>query len=368
MRRRFVYFVAIVQAILWSVHAFVYATWVAFQGSSHAVLPHLDLVFLLLSLSFVSASLLAWRFWQWPVRVYYTAAAIWLGFVNFFFLAACACWIFYGIARALRLPWSQPRVAWAAFGIASTVGIYGLLNAAFVRVRRVTIKLPNLAANWRGRVAALVTDTHLGHVRGPRFARRIVATVSRFQPDLVLVAGDYYDGTAADVRKLAQPLSALSSPLGTYFIAGNHEQFSDDSKYLQSVSDAGVRVLNNEKVVLDGLQLVGVHFRDALRADRLRGILQNARLDPNAASILLTHAPDQLAVAAEAGIGLQVNGHTHGGQFFPFTIMTRRIYGRFVYGLNRLGSMQVYTSYGAGGWGPPLRVGTSPEIVLLTFK
>jgi uncharacterized protein len=369
MRTRIVYFVAIAQAILLLLHAFVYETWTAFQRSPHTlIIPQISLASLFLSVSFIVASLLAWRFWQWPVRLFYTAAAIWLGFFNFFFLAACASWIVLGFARVLRWRWEQSYISWAAFGIAIIAGVYGLLNAAFVRVRRVSVKLPNLPASWRGRVAALVTDTHLGHVRGVGLARRIVAMISRYKPDLVLIAGDFYDGTIAHFRKLAAPLTALSAPQGTYFIAGNHEQFGDDTKYLEAISAAGVRVLNNEKVILDGLQLVGVHFRDAVQAERLRQILQNARLDPNAASILLTHAPDQLATAAEAGISLQVNGHTHGGQFFPFTIFTKRIYGAFVYGLNRLENMLVYTSYGAGTWGPPFRVGTSPEIVLITFE
>jgi predicted MPP superfamily phosphohydrolase len=363
------YFVAMVQAILLLSHAFVYETWKAFARSSHAmVIPHLSLAFFILSVSFVTASLLAWRFAQWPVRFLYTVAAAWLGLFNFFFLAACASWIFLGFARVLHLSWEQNYIAWLTFGIAAIAGVYGMLNAAFVRIRRVSVNLPNLPASWRGRVAALVTDTHLGHVRGVGFARRIVATVSRYKPDLILIAGDFYDGTVANLRKLAAPLGQLSPPHGTYFIAGNHEQFGDDTKYLEAVSAAGVRVLNNEKIVLDGLQLVGIHFGDAVRAERLRSILQNARLDPNSASILLTHAPDQLAVAAEAGISLQVNGHTHGGQFFPFTIPTKRIYGAFVYGLNRLGNMLIYTSYGAGTWGPPIRVGTTPEIVLITFE
>ncbi len=369
MRTRIIYFVAVIQAILLASHWFVYQTWTSFQ---HAPDPPgisaLGLAVAILSVSFVIASLLAWRFAQLPVRLFYTAAAVWMGFFNFFFLAACASWIFYELSKALRLPWPQQHIALALFGLAAVAGVYGLVNSASVRVKRVSVKLPNLPASWRGRVAALVTDMHLGHVRGISFARRIVAMVSRHQPDIVLLAGDLYDGTAANVRKLAEPLRGLSAPHGAYFIAGNHEEFGDHTKYLEAVEAAGVRVLNNEKVVLDGLQLVGVHYRDAAHPERLRAILQGARLDPNAASILLTHAPDQLTVAAEEGIGLQVSGHTHGGQFFPFTLFTSRIYGAFVYGLNRLGNLLVYTSYGAGTWGPPLRVGTSPEIVLLSFE
>jgi predicted MPP superfamily phosphohydrolase len=283
-------------------------------------------------------------------------------------LAACACWLVYGLGKALRLPGHQQDIAFLLFGLATAAGLYGVVNAARVRVRRVPVKLPNLPANWRGRVAALVTDTHLGHVRGLGFAKRIVAIVSRLEPDIVLIGGDLYDGTAANVRELAEPLRGLSAPYGAYFIAGNHEEFGDHTKYLEAVGAAGVRVLNNEKVVLDGLQLIGVHYRDATDPEHLRAILRSTGLDPSQASILLTHAPDQLAVAAEQGIGLQLSGHTHGGQFFPFTWLTRRVYGRFVYGLYQLGSLLVYTSYGAGTWGPPLRVGTRPEIVLFKFE
>lgn len=369
MRTRIVYFAAILQTILLIFHGFVYETWADFERSSSAArIPHLGTIFFLLSLTFVTASLLAWRFPQCPARLYYKAAAVWLGFFNYFVVAACACWILYLAERALHLSWSQQQIASSTFGIALLVGFYGLLNASLVRTRRVTVKLPNLPASWRGRVAALVSDMHLGHVRGAGFARRIVAKISRHNPDLVLIAGDFYDGTIADFRKLAEPLALLKPPFGAYFIAGNHEQFGDDTKYLQAMAAVGVRAVNNEKLTLDGLQLVGVHFRDAVRADRFGAILQSARIDAGAASILLTHAPDQLAVAAEAGISLQVSGHTHGGQFFPWTIFTKRIYGAFVYGLQRLGNMQVYTSCGAGTWGPPVRVGTTPEIVLIAFE
>ena len=369
MRTRIIYFAAIFQTILLIFHGFVYETLTDFERSSDAGrIPHLGTIFFLLALTFVTASLLAWRFPQWPARLYYQAAAVWLAFFNYFFLAAGLCWILYFAERALHVSWSQQRIASCTFAIALLVGVYGLLNASLVRTRRVRVKLSNLPASWHGRVAALVSDTHLGHVRGLGFARRVIAKISRHNPDLVLIAGDFYDGTVCDFRKLAEPLALLKPPHGTYFIAGNHEQFGDDAKYLEAVSAAGVRVLHNEKVTLDGLQLVGVHFRDAVRADRLRAILQNARIDAGTASILLTHAPDQLAVAAEAGISFQVNGHTHGGQFFPWTIFTKRIYGAFVYGLQRLGNMQVYTSYGAGTWGPPVRVATTPEIVLIALE
>ena len=367
MPRRIILFVAIIQAILFASHWFVYRTWTAFQHAPDAPgISALGFAFAFLSVAFVTASLLAWRYYALLVRIYYTAAAVWMGFFNFFFLAACASWIVYGLARAVRLPWQQQDIAFVLFGLATAAGVYGLLNSARVRVTRVSVKLPNLPASWRGRVAALVTDTHLGHVRGVRFARRIVAMVSRFQPDIVLIGGDLYDGTAANVRELAEPLRGLSAPYGSYFIAGNHEEFGDHTKYLEAVGAAGVRVLNNEKIVLDGLQLVGVHYRDATHPEHLRAILQNARLDRNSASILLTHAPDQLAVAADEGFGLQLSGHTHSGQFFPWNLLIG-LFHDYYRGLNRFKDMWIYVNTGTGYWGPPLRTAVASEITLLTL-
>jgi len=328
----------------------------------------LQVTMALLSVSFVIASLLAWRYSHFLVQVLYRISAVWLGTLSFLFLAACSCWLLYGGARVAGLHPNQRVLALLLFGFALLVSLYGVVNAAWTRVRRVSVKLPNLPESWRGRVAALVSDTHLGHVRGYRFMRRIVAMLARLKPDMVLIAGDMYDGTAAKVNELAEPWSNLSPPLGKYFVTGNHEEFTDYTKYVNAVERAGVRVLNNEKVNVDGLQLVGVHFRDSVNDEHLRGILRRADVDRNRASILLTHAPDRVKIAEEEGISLQLSGHTHGGQFFPFTWITSRIYGKFVYGLQRLGKLLVYTSYGAGTWGPPFRVGTTPEIVLIQFE
>jgi hypothetical protein len=227
------------------------------------------------------------------------------------------------------------------------------------------VEVANLPAKWRGRTAALISDLHLGHVRNGSFLRRMVAKIVGQKPDVIFIAGDLYDGTFIDARQAAEPLNKLSAPHGVYFVAGNHEQFGDDSKYLQAVSAAGVRVLHNEKVELDGLQLIGVSYRSATRGGDLAAVLSGVRLDRDRASILLAHAPDYPEVAEAAGVSLQLSGHTHVGQFIPWSWMARRIYRQFVYGLSRIGKMQVLTSSGAGTWGPPFRLGSHPEIVMI---
>jgi predicted MPP superfamily phosphohydrolase len=382
LRSRLLVFVSIVQAILFLAHWFVYATAVHFWGGL-APSWALKLAFSLLSVSFVAASLRGWYSYGPLSRVFYSIAAVWLGFASFFLLASIASWIAEGVNAAAGLGWRPAWIADAAFGVAIVAGLYGILNAAFPRITRITIALPGLPPQWRGRTAALVSDLHLGHVRNVGFVRRVVNKLLALQPAIVLVAGDLYDGVAGDFEKLAGPWKALTSlspspaqgaaaphkpQFGVYYIAGNHEEFYRNAEYLPPLLQAGVRALDNEKVEVDGLQLIGVHYRDAVHPEQYRSFLRGMQLDRTRASILLLHAPVRLAISEEEGISLQLSGHTHGGQFFPWTLVAKRVWAQFNHGLQRLGNLQVYTTYGTGTWGPPLRVATRPEIVLIAFQ
>ena len=369
VRARIPVFVAVIQAFLFLVHLFLYATWTFFWAApdvSHGVA--LPITLAILAVSFVAASLLAHRYFNPLVRVVYTLASVWLGLLNFFFLAACTSWIVYGAPLLFGVHLDKHAIAAVCFGLGLLAGIGAIVNAAWVRVVRVTLNLPNLPEAWRGHTAAVVSDLHLGHVRNTGFLRRIVRKLSRLHPDVLFIPGDLYDGTATDLARLSKPWAEFSAPLGAYFITGNHEQFSSPSKYLDAVRQSGIRVLENEKIILDGLQIVGVHYHESNNVEKFRSILRQVNLDRSVASILLVHNPHHLPVAAEAGVSLQLSGHTHRGQFFPFTAIVSRIYGKYAYGLNRFGDLAVYTSCGAGTWGPPMRLGSNPEIVLIRFQ
>jgi uncharacterized protein len=392
LRIRLFVFISIVQAILFAGHWFVYATFAYFHGG-WAASWETKLAVALLSVSFVLASLRAWYSFHPLVRIFYLAAAIWLGLSAFFLVASAACWIVYLFSAVAGLGWERTLIADAAFLLAIAACLYGMVNAQFIRVVRVPVTLAGLPQQWRGRTAALVSDLHLGHIRNYRFVRRVVNRIAALRPDIVLVAGDLYDGVAGDFERLAQPWKELISPeqaaseqaarqatrqggspgpgavpLGVYYIAGNHEEFYAHQEYLPALLRTGIRVLNNEKAEVDGLQIAGVHYRDAVNPERYRAILRGMRLDRSRPTVLLLHAPVQLSISEQEGVALQLSGHTHGGQFFPGTVIVRRVWGKFSHGLQSVGKMRVYTTYGVGTWGPPLRVGTQPEIVLITFE
>jgi len=367
LRKSFLGFIAVIQAILFLAHFFLYKTW-TFGLSGVSEMLWVGSALGILSISFVVASVLAFSYTSTPVRALYKASAIWMGFLSFLFLAAVLAWIVFGVATLAGVALNLHRLVKILFAVAGGMGLYGLFNASWTRITRIRVQLENLPDTWRGRKAALVSDIHLGHVRNRNFLERLVAKILREEPDAIFIAGDLYDGTAIDAARAAEPLHQLTAPQGVYFVAGNHEQFGDDSKYLNAVEAAGVRVLKTERITVDGLQIVGVPYRSASSNGDLATALRQVPIDRDRASILLTHAPDHPEIAEAAGFSLQLSGHTHLGQFIPWSWMARRVYRQFVYGLSRIGKMQVFTSSGAGTWGPPLRFGSNPEIVMLEFE
>jgi predicted MPP superfamily phosphohydrolase len=367
--KRLIGFIAIIQSVLFLAHFLLYKTWTFSPADNQSRGAFwIKLVLSLLSVSFVAASLLAFRYTNAVLRAFYRVAAVWAGLLSFLFAGALSAWIIFGLAHLFGLDLNFHRTVEWLFGAAVLAGLYGVVNASWTRITRTTVRLANLPAAWRGRKAALISDVHLGHVRNGSFLRRMVAKILKEQPDAIFIAGDLYDGTAIDARRAAEPLNELVAPHGVYFVAGNHEQFGDDSKYLHAIAGAGVRVLSNEKVEVDGLQIIGVPYRNATHDAHLASVLHDVRLDRGRASVLLTHAPDHPEIAEAAGVSLQLSGHTHLGQFIPWSWLARRTYRQFVYGLSRIGKMQIFTSSGAGTWGPPLRLGSNPEIVMLQFE
>jgi len=353
-RRRIFPFVTVVSAILLSITWFVCATWDHFLD--RLALAGWRIVPFGLSAAFIVSLLAGMRYSGPLLRMAYRISAVWMGMLNLCLFAALACWSASAISKVFGWGLDRQLIGAMFYGLAALASGYGLLNAGWLRVTRVSVPLPHLPPAWRGREVVLMSDLHLGNVRGAGFMRR------------VFVSGDMFDGPKADYDRQVEPCRALAAPAGVYFVTGNHEEFTDHAKYIAAIERVGLRVLNNEKLIVEGLQIVGVHDGEAGEPERLRKILQDAAVDRQCASILLAHRPANLSIAEAAGISLQVSGHTHKGQMWPWCWVVYKVHGPFAYGLNRLGNLQVLTSSGVGTWGPPMRLGTKSEIVLIRLE
>ena len=365
--------ILVVQLFLCVAHWFLYRTWIDFWWPmSPGSLTALRLALAFLSIIFIIATLASFRFANSAVRLFYRIGALWMGLANFLFVGAWIAWLFdlvlrFTVSPATRML-ARHCIAGSLVILALLTVVYGLANARNVRVRRLKVELPNLPACWRDKQALLISDMHLGHVNGIGFAQRVAQMARELNPAIIFLAGDLFDGSKVDPRQIAAPILGLRPPLGVYFVGGNHEEFGGAKHFEEALRTAGIRVLDNESEVVDGIRIVGVAYGHSSYPLHLRAFLEGLNLKNGSPSILLNHVPNRLPLAEHAGVSLQLSGHTHGGgQMFPFNFITRRAFGQFTYGLQRFGDMQVYTSSGAGTWGPPIRVGTHSEIVLFSF-
>ncbi|MDO8593277.1 MAG: metallophosphoesterase [bacterium] len=353
-----------------SAHYLVFHTLVIFlKITNPSQLVILKIIFAALSASFIIASILISYFSNFLVRIFYIISSVWLGALFYLFLACLSIYLILFISQQFSLSVSPKIMTISLLSAAAIIAGYGLLQARNIKIKTLDLALPNLPLEWRGKTAIYLSDLHLGQVDNNVFAARLAKLIEGQQPDLLLIGGDFYDGqTNFDLTALASEFAVIKAPLGKYFVTGNHEEFGDNGKFVSALTNAGIIFLNNRLVNINGLQLIGVDYRTAYSRKNFSEILKNLNINKNAPSLLLRHVPDKIDIAAANGISLMLCGHAHKGQLFPVQFIDRLIYGKYYYGLNKTGATQVYTTSGAGTWGPPLRIMADPEIVLIKFK
>jgi uncharacterized protein len=257
--------------------------------------------------------------------------------------------------------------------VAVTIALigYGAWEAVQVEVTRYEVSSPDLPEEFDGVTVALVSDIHAGAVRSSGFSRDVVDLVNAEQPDLVVIAGDLVDGTAARYAQEVAPLADLRAPLGVYAVTGNHEMYRDTASWVEEFRALGLTVLENESTPLtrDGgrLVLAGVHDREGTgrwAPDYDAALTGTA---PDGYVLLLAHQPLQAESVQGRGVDLQLSGHTHGGQMWPLGRLVP-LQQPMVDGLEDVGDVPVLTSRGVGAWGPAVRVAAPPEVPVVTLR
>ncbi|MBL8600694.1 MAG: metallophosphoesterase [Myxococcales bacterium] len=302
-------------------------------------------------------------------------AFVWMGATLYLFLSAAA--ISAAVPLALKLGVVDvARRQWLSRAFAAGAGALslGLTGWGVARalgpwvVREVRVPIARLGLGLEGFSIVQLTDIHVGPTVDRAYIAALVARVNALAPDLVVITGDLVDGSVAELAEHVAPLAGLRAAFGTYFVTGNHEYYSGANEWMDHLETLGLRVLRNQRVNLvrggDGFDLAGVHDLSARRtpgAEPANLAKALEAYDPARPLVLLAHQPKQANEAADAGADLVLSGHTHGGQLWPFSWLVK-LDQPYLAGLHRRGKTHIYVSEGTGYWGPPMRVGTSPEI------
>jgi predicted MPP superfamily phosphohydrolase len=316
------------------------------------------------------------RLVAWP-------ASLWMGlaFLLLWMLPLSDLVLWLGAGSALAAPpvpgvaAAAPLRAAAVLALALLAGAAGLRSALSPpRLVRLEIALARWPRALDGFRIVQISDLHLGPILGGRFAERLVERVQALSPDLVAVTGDLVDGGVAQVGEEVEPLARLAAPHGVYFVTGNHDHLSGAGPWSERVRQLGMRVLRNERVEVRAhgavFDVVGV---DDHRGDLLGGEggedldAALAGRDPERPALLLAHDPSTFRRACRLGIDLQLSGHTHGGQIWPFGWLVRLVIP-FVAGRYRRHGAELYVSRGTGFWGPPMRLRAPAELTEIVLR
>ncbi len=257
-------------------------------------------------------------------------------------------------------------------GVSVSMAGVGLKKAlAGPLVFKIDVPVSGLSPELEGLLLVQISDLHVGPTIGKEYVERVVSQVLELKPDMIAVTGDLVDGTPELLKEGIHPLARLKAPLGVFYVTGNHEYYWGAETWIKTIQELGMTPLINEnqvvvyknrRILIGGIcdssaaLFVPAHKSDTERAGN--------SLEPCDFKILLAHRPNSCVAAEKAGFDLQLSGHTHGGQFFPFSLLIG-FFHLFTRGLNRYGKMWVYVNSGTGYWGPPNRLGVSSEITAL---
>ena len=279
----------------------------------------------------------------------------------------------YALARwavaAPAWPLLDPRaISLSILGVAGALSLVGLVQARCPRTRNVTIAIDDLPAELDGYTIVQWSDVHVGPTIQRRFVQSLVEKTNALGADAIAITGDLVDGSLEELREQVAPLRDLRARDGVFYVTGNHEYYWRASEWVPALQSLGLDFLKNEHRVVarGGARLVIAGVTDPVgrysHKQDPKGALAGA--PPAAIKVLLSHRPQTAKIADQLGVHLQLSGHTHGGQFFPFNLVIKR-FQPIVAGLHRVGKTWLYVNRGTGYWGPPSRLAVGGEVTVI---
>jgi len=377
MRTTFLIFFSIVLIIYGSVNYYLFVRGLQAFSLNLPMRRWFIAIFWIVASMFILGSVLertaTSAFSEWIYRI----GAFWMAYMLYLIIGV----VLIDLVRILNYffhflpPFSQImrfQLGVLVFSLATLVVAGGHINALWTNVKVIPLSIHKKVVGVQQVRILMASDIHLGALIGERREKHLLDIIKEQKPDLVLLCGDLVDGEIAPVlrKNLGKHIQEIKTPLGVYAITGNHEYIGGIRQTLPYLKSINIRMLMDETVTLpNGIQLVGRIDQSASRgAQKLKPLTELlGGLDPSKPVIVMNHQPYNLDEAAQAKVDLHLSGHTHNGQMWPFNYITEKMF-EISWGLRKKGTTNFYVSSGFGSWGPPVRTGNRPEVVIFDLK
>ncbi|MFA5155417.1 MAG: metallophosphoesterase [Patescibacteria group bacterium] len=320
---------------------------------------------------YVNAIVSSYVVYKWDnraTRYYYILSMSWVGVsFNLCLVAALVAILkMAGWTFGFSLPDLFLKILF--LGGAAGLTLFGLYRVWKPKITEYTVYIKDLPEAWDNKTVVHLSDVHLGAVYRKRFFSRLIDRINDMQPEAVFITGDLFDGMESDFSWLNHPFTKLQSPKGIYYCFGNHDLYLGFNRVIDLLEGNPVEVLDNRMTVVDGLQIIGISYSFNSDFNLEAEILNQVNYDPAKPSVLLFHVPRNINLARKVGIDLQLSGHTHDGQLWPFNYIVNWAHQGHGYGFFQKGDFSLVVNSGAGSWGPPLRTAARSEIVKIILK
>ncbi len=293
-------------------------------------------------------------------RSYYLMSGVWMGLmVNFLLSFAIFYLIRLIIPAAFSGAWLFPALI---ILLTLALSAYGVYNAFKPEVKDYVVEIDNLPEYWQDKYIVQISDAHLGPIYRNKSVSRMINIINDLEPEAVFITGDLFDGMESDFSWMHHPFNSLNTKQGIYYSFGNHDLYLGFNRVKKILSDSPIKILDNKLEIVEGLQVIGINYSFNKDFDLYEAILEQVAYNQSQPSILLYHEPKNIELSEKAGINLQLSGHTHRGQMFPFNLVASLFYKGYNHGLHTKGDFNLIVNTGLGTWGPPMRTVGRGEI------
>ena len=361
-------FILIFSSIYLGMHYYVYTRIITGLMLKVPAINYLKTFFLIAALSFVLSEYLSRHISTSWVKYFAYLGVIWIGIISISFSVFFISDIFKIFIHTQNFKYYSTICSIIAILLVTAFSLYNVSRE--IRIKEVKIKIDKVPKELSGFTIVQLSDVHVDLLKSVKWLDDIVSKTNALNPDLIVITGDLIDYDLCNLEEYCKILKKLKSKYGVYGITGNHEYYTGYEKFLNIAENINMKVLKNEKVTIaDSIELVGTNDEAGKRfpggSPDLKLALKGS--DFKKPVILLAHRPTRFKEAVDLGVDLQLSGHTHAGQIPPVDLITKLIF-KYPYGLHKLKSSYIYTTFGTGTWGPPMRLFSRSEIVKIILE